>query len=187
MPDSRFVATLAETVTLLKSFFTKVECHVLPEEASSPIPAPARTSESAGLNLLAIREKSGRRWMAPLLIWPAELGAPQVASKEGVPDWSASSPSIRFEFPQETMEDRRLKLGSGAIEWRQEYAGSAAPPRLRAFYDELVARFHRSMSSYVLKRRVRIGNEAKRMVLEHEAQFQWRGEWYPPPAKKKRR
>ncbi|HLG42875.1 MAG TPA: hypothetical protein VI643_05880 [Planctomycetota bacterium] len=125
--------------------------------------------------------------MPPLLLWPAELGAPQLASKDGATDWSASSPSIRFEFPQEAVEDRRLKLGSGSIEWRQEYAGAPAPPRLHAVYDELVARFHRSMSSYVLKRRVRIGNEAKRMVLESEAQFQWRGEWYPPAAKKRRR
>jgi hypothetical protein len=190
MPGTRFVATLAETVGLLRSFFTKSECALLPEEAVATPPAGvSRTSDASSLSLLTIREKSGRRWMPPLLLWPAELGEPRVEWKPGdggrlVPDWTASSASVRIEFPAESIEGRILRLGSGAAEWREEHAGAPPPLKLRAFYADLVGRLRRSMSSYVLKRRVRIGKEAKRMVLEGEAQFLWRGAWYPPLRKK---
>jgi hypothetical protein len=185
MPKTRFVATLAETAQMLRSFLTQAECRILVEEPAAAKSDPALTTRGGSVEALSIREQDRRRWMPPLLIWPAGgEERTRVAWKKATdggmtPQWAASSPSLRFRFPEETVDGRILKLGWGEVEWAQEYSGDAPPPKLRSLYTQLVARLRRSTASYVLKRRLKIGKEARRMVLEGEAKFLWQGGWFP--------
>lgn len=191
MPQSRFIATPAEVTALLGSFFTRWECWVLAELPSERPAVPKRTSDASARNVLAIRERPGDqgtvRWAPPLLVWPTGEAEPLVRwnpSRDdptlNLPDWSASSPSVLCRFPEETVLRKRIhRLGWGSVAWRTEYSGVAPSAKLKSLYRELVGRLNRTMSSYVLRRRVRIARESKRMVLEGEAQFPWRGGWYP--------